>query len=358
MSITSLAAVFDGTHGCVSLQQIDVPLLQAGQVLVRVEGCTLCGSDIHSIEGRRSVPVPTVLGHEIVGHIAEWGEGFTPADFTGKPLKIGDRVTWAVVANCRECFYCQRDLPQKCLNAVKYGHEAFRPGMELLGGLAEYCLLTAGTTIVRLPKDLPLEVVCPASCATATIASALENHQVADRVVLIAGAGLLGLTACAMVSVQGAAKIIAVDPQSERRTKALEFGATHTVTPEEVPQLISTLTHGYGADLAIELSGATSAFQSLLASLRMGGSLALVGAVFPVDPVSLPMERIVRRNLSLQGIHNYAPRHLQQAVEFLTTATDRFPFRDIVQHWYPLQEISQAIAASKRACNVRVGVKP
>ena len=108
----------------------------------------------------------------------------------------------AVVANCGECFDCQRNLPQKCSNAVKYGHEAFRLGMELLGGLAEYCLLTTGTAIVRLPEDLLLEVICPASCATATIASALENHQVADRVVLVTGAGLLGLTACAMASMR------------------------------------------------------------------------------------------------------------------------------------------------------------
>jgi len=69
------------------------------------------------------------------------------------------------------------------------------------------------------------------------------------------------------------------------------------------------------------------------------------------------MERIVRRNLTLQGIHNYAPRHLQQAVDFLTTARDRFPFREVVRHCYPLQDIKQVVAAAKMSCNVRVGVK-
>ncbi|MCA9036855.1 MAG: zinc-binding dehydrogenase [Planctomycetaceae bacterium] len=240
---------------------------------------------------------------------------------------------------------------------MKYGHEAFRLGMELLGGLAKYCLLTTGTAIVRLPEDLPLEVICPASCATATIASALENHQVADRVVLVTGAGLLGLTASAMASMRGAATIIAIDPQAERRAKALEFGATHAISPEEAPDLIPPVTDGYGADLGIELSGAATVFQLLLASQRMGGCLTLVGAVFPGDPVSMPMERIVRRNLTLQGIHNYAPRHLQQAVDFLTTARDRFPFREVVRHCYPLQDIKQVVAAAKMSCNVRVGVK-
>src|SRR5262249_39058127 len=156
----------------VAVRKFATPAPQTGETLVTVLGCTLCGSDLHSVDGRRTVPVPTVLGHEIVGTIAAFGDASPQRDFAGRELRVGDRITWGIVASCGKCFLCCRGLPQKCAHAVKYGHESLRPGRELLGGLADHCLLTPGTAIVRLPEALPLGVACPASCATATIAAA------------------------------------------------------------------------------------------------------------------------------------------------------------------------------------------
>ncbi len=142
-------------------------------------------------------------------------------------------MTWAIVANCGDCFFCRRDLPQKCLKAVKYGHEAFRPGEELLGGVAEHCLLVRGTSIVAIPEELPLEVACPASCATSTIAAALEGAgDLQDRTVCVLGAGMLGLTACAMARSCGASSIVCVDQQ--------------TPTPGTVAGVRSDRGHGPG----------------------------------------------------------------------------------------------------------------
>ena len=234
----SLAAVFDGIPDQLELRRLPIPALQPSEILVRVLGCTLCGSDLHSVEGRRPVPVPTVLGHEIVGEIVEFAATGSNRDLAGRELKVGDRVTWAIVANCGHCFFCERGLPQKCLNAVKYGHEPFRNGRELLGGLAEHCLLVSGTGIVRLPDRMPLEVACPASCATATIAAALEAAgDLQGRHVCVIGAGMLGLTACAMARVEGADEIVCVDPNDARREQALSFGASRVATPVELASL-------------------------------------------------------------------------------------------------------------------------
>ena len=200
----SLAAVFDGIPRRLELREFPVPQPQGQEIVVRVHGCTLCGSDLHSYEGRRAVPVPTVLGHEIVGEIETLGESAPRFDLAGNSLQAGDRIVWAIVASCGECFYCRRGLPQKCQRAVKYGHEAFQPGRELLGGLAEHCLLVPGTAIVKLPDEIPLATACPASCATATIVAALEAAgDVRDRTVCVLGAGLLGLTASAMARAHG-----------------------------------------------------------------------------------------------------------------------------------------------------------
>ncbi|WP_406695032.1 zinc-binding dehydrogenase [Singulisphaera sp. Ch08] len=295
------------------------------EILVRVLGCTLCGSDLHSVEGRRSVPVPTVLGHEIVGEIVEFGKSGPTRDLAGQELKIGDRVTWAIVASCGHCDFCDRSLPQKCLNAVKYGHEPFRDGRELLGGLAEHCLLVAGTAIVRLPDRMPLEVACPASCATATIAAALEAAgDLQGRQVCVIGAGMLGLTACAMARVQGAAGIVCVEPNDLRREHALLFGASGVARPDELTAVAAEAVGRHGFDVVVELSGHPSAFEMVWPLIRVGGRLILVGSVFPAPPVSVSLEQIVRRHLTIRGIHNYAPRHLLAAVEFLSAHHGEF----------------------------------
>lgn len=357
MSAT-LAAVFDGVAGEVALRGIPTPLPRGGEILVRVLGCTLCGSDLHSFDGRRTVPVPTILGHEIVGEIVAFGDTATTVDLSGRTLQCGDRVTWAIVANCGACFFCRQGLPQKCLQAVKYGHEPLRPGAELRGGLAEHCLLAPGSSLVQLPEELPLSVVCPASCATATVFAALEAAgNLRDRTVCLFGAGMLGLTACAVAHTRGAREVVCIDPVPSRCERARQFGATHCVAPNEFAELAAAIGPP-GYDVAIELSGSTAAFESAWGTLRTGGTLVLVGAVFPGTPVPVSLEQIVRRHLTIRGVHNYAPRHLRMAVDFLADEQHHFPFADLVSHWYPLTQIAEAFAQSRQSTAIRIGVTP
>jgi alcohol dehydrogenase len=179
-----------------------------------------------------------------------------------------------------------------------------------------------------------------------------------NRTICITGAGLLGLTASAMACSRGAAAVIVCDVHEERRVRARLFGATHCVTPEQLPTVLEEVTGGHDADVGLEVSGAPAAFQTLWPNLRLGGSLVLVGAVFPSDPIPLAMEQIVRRNLTIRGIHNYGPRHLSQAVEFLKDAQHLYPFESIVAKWFPLQDVSAALNEAMNPKNIRVGVKP
>ncbi len=370
------AAVFEGHPGQLVLKSIPLPLLRDDEILVRVSGCTLCGSDLHSIDGRRAVPVPSVLGHEIVGEIADFGRLASRMDLSGQPIQVGDRVTWAIVAHCGSCFFCQRGLPQKCLRGVKYGHEAMRPGLELRGGLAEYCLLAPGTSVIKLNRDVPLEVTCPASCATATIAAALDaiGDELQSRNVCVFGAGMLGLTACAMLRCRGASEVVCVDPVAMRRELATSFGATQAIAPEQLSSrdhaaeaplnrgsstpapIISNLVP-FGFDAVIELSGSVAAIEAAIPLLRIGGTLVLVGSVFPTPAVPVLPEQIVRRQLTLKGVHNYAPRHLLQAVEFLATNHQRYPFASLVSQWLPLAAVPEHFAAGALKNSIRVGVK-
>jgi len=356
---TSLAAVFSGEAGKIELREITRPEPARGEILVRTLGCTLCGSDLHTFEGRRQAAVPTVLGHEIVGQIVAFGNEAPRQDLAGQSLQPGDRVSWSLVASCDDCFFCQRGLPQKCLNSVKYGHEALQPGRELLGGLAEHCLIVPGTSLVRLPEDLPLEVACPANCATATAAAAIEAAGALEGCsICILGAGLLGLTVSAMARTCGAVEVICVDVEPLRRAKATLFGASQAPSPAELAETVKQLTEGRGVDIAFELSGSPEAFAAAWPMVRTGGSFVVVGAVFPSSPVELPLEQLVRRHLTLRGIHNYAPHHLLRAIQFLHQHQQTFPFRELVSDWYPLSRVEQALRSARDISRIRVGVRP
>ena len=355
---TSLAAVFSGEPGHIELWEIPSPAPKPGEMLVSILGCTLCGSDLHTLTGRRQTPVPTILGHEIVGQIAAIGESTPRHDIAGNLLQPGDRVSWAIVASCGRCFFCERGLPQKCLRSIKYGHQAFEPGRELLGGLAEHCLLVPGTAVVRLPDDLPLAIACFANCATATAAAAIEAAgDLKGACVGILGAGLLGLTIAAMAKAGGAEEVICVDIHSTRREKAHSFGASRALPPGELPQAVAEATDSRGLDVAFEVSGAPSAFSAAWPLVRTGGTFIVVGSVFPSPPVELPLEQLVRRHLVLRGIHNYAPHHLLTAVDFLHRHQAEFPFQALVAKWHSLAQIEQAIDDAQDLNHLRIGVR-
>lgn len=351
------AAVFVEAERPLEIRSFAVPEPAAGETLVRVAACTLCASDLHTYSGRRTSPMPSILGHEIIGHIERFGPGTPQTDVAGQPLAVGDRVTWSVVASCGECFYCKRGLPQKCASMLKYGHEAIRSGRELTGGLAEYCLLAKGTAIVRLPDDLPDAVVCPTSCATATVSAALRvAGDIRERNVLVQGAGLLGLTACAQARSLGAAEVICCDLQRARLDRAMEFGATRVATPGELADTVRGATVGYGVDVALEITGAPAAFVDGLAQLRIGGTYVLVGAVYTMPPVPVSIEMLVRRQLTLRGVHNYAPEDLLAAVRFLD-AHREYAFESLVAEWLPLAEADRAFQVAERADALRIGVR-
>ncbi|MFM7522006.1 MAG: zinc-binding dehydrogenase [Planctomycetota bacterium] len=355
----STLALFAGAPGELSLERRPLPALGPGEILVRILGCTLCGSDLHTVAGRRSVAVPTVLGHEIVGEVAAFGPGAPRHDIAGTLLAEGTAITWAIVAGCGECFYCTHDLWPKCERGVKYGHDRAAAGSEFRGGLAEHCILVPGTAIVALPAGMALEVACPANCATATVVAALEAAgDLSGACVAILGAGLLGLTAAALAQARGARDVIVVDTRAGRAARAAEFGATAVGAPGDLPGLVAAATAGRGADVLLELTGATAALAGAWEQVRIGGTIVLVGAVSPDAPWRIVPERIVRRALSIRGIHNYSPRHLAAAVAFLATAQDRHPFASLVSAWYPLADVTAAFSAAAAGSHVRVGIRP
>ena len=332
--------------------------LAPGDVLVEVELATVCGSDIHTVLGQRTAQAPLVLGHEQVGRVVALGRGGAKTT-DGHRVTLGERVVWSVAVPCGRCARCRRGLPQKCLNLQKYGHERMRRGWELSGGFATHTHILDGTPLVRVPDDIPAEVLAPASCSTASVAAALEAASAIvpldGALVLIAGAGMLGLTATAMATDAGA-RVVVSDPLPERREAALAFGATAVADPSSLPAVLAKAGGRSAAPtIALELSGDPAAVRSLLGAVDVGGVLVLVGSVTTGPELGIIPEQLVRNLLTIRGVHNYAPRHLEQAVRFLTDAWQRYPFAEQVGETFALADVDRALATTSHP---RIAVRP
>lgn len=335
-------------------------------VLIAVEMSTICGSDIHTVQGRRHAPTPLVLGHESVGRIIAIGDdGARAAD--GAELHVGDRVVWSVTVSCGHCDRCVAGLTQKCRTLAKYGHARIEPRWELTGGFAGHVHLRAGTAIVRVPEALPAAALAPVSCATATAwagivrgaalrgrrrpdpspAASEESAVLAGERALVLGAGLVGLTA-AVIAAELGARVRIADPDPARRAFAERFGLT-AVTPDDVAE--------EGADLVIEASG--HAVRAALDAVDVGGAVVLLGSVFPADVVPLDAERIVRRLISVAGVHNYTGSELHAAAAFMAGRGRAHPFAEAVGAVHPLAAVDAALVqAAAPGAPLRVGLTP
>jgi putative phosphonate catabolism associated alcohol dehydrogenase len=319
-----------------------------GALLVRIDLATVCGSDLHTVEGRRPAPAPSVLGHEQVGTVVGVGPGGVRC-VDGSPVVPGMRVVWSVTASCGECGRCVRRMPHKCLRLRKYGHEPLSEDEPLTGGFATHCVVLPGTAVVAVPPEVPGEVAGPASCATATAAAAVAAAgPLRGRRVLVTGAGMLGLTATAMAAVAGA-RVVALDPDPARRGQALAFGASEVGDVSAGPEPV---------DVAMDFSGRSSAVQLCLDALTVGGRAVLVGSVAPDEDVALNPERMVRGLHTVTGVHNYRPEDLASAVRFLAGHHRAFPFASLVGRAYPLDQMDAAIDAAHRGPAPRQAVAP
>jgi alcohol dehydrogenase len=344
--------VFEGAGRPLQICSMPVPQPRRGEILVRNEYATLCRSDLSTYSGRRLEAVPTILGHEVVGRIVALGEQVPERDLLGFRLAIGDRLAWAIYASDPTHTMARRGLPQKVPGMLKYGHTELTAHCAWHGGLAEFTLLRAHTPIVRLGDDVPVQVAALTNCALATAAAALRlAGSVLDRRVLVLGAGALGLAAAAQAKVGGSRWVGVLDRDAERAELARRFGADAVGAAAAAGSLFD------GVDVAIDCTGHPDAMGTSLQLLAVGGIAVWVGAVAPVGTVAIDPERLVRRLLTVRGLHNYTADDLAAAAAFVQGNHRRFPFVELVQEEFALADAEAAFRCAEGGSVHRVGVR-
>jgi putative phosphonate catabolism associated alcohol dehydrogenase len=361
MSICCEYVSFDDTVRGFSHSSGFIPSLQPHEILVKILYTTLCRSDIYTYEGRRKEKSPTILGHEIVGTVAEFGNSHSRIDLRGNQIRIGDRITWAIYASDPEDIHSKRGIPQKAADLFKYGHEKVTPESCFHGGLSEYIILRKNTPVVLIKDDMPNSVAALINCSVATVSGSFRlAGSVKDKTVLISGVGMLGTIACAMAKHANAKKVIAFDQDQKRATNALSFGADHAIGSEMLESTandagISNALEG-GVDILLEFTGQPKAIMAAIAQLNVGGKAILVGSTFRQEDIRINAEMIIRKLLTIQGLHNYNEKDLIAAVAFMEAASHLYKFESFVEKGFSLSETTAAFEYAVKNNPYRVGI--
>jgi L-iditol 2-dehydrogenase len=321
--------------GLVRVEQVPVPEVADGEVLIKIAACGICGTDIKKIF-HAYVPPPQILGHELAGTVVAIGRGVTK-------WKLGDRVMSFHHIPCGKCFYCERRLFSQCKQYKTTGLTAgFTPNG---GGFAEYVKAmpwVADRGIVALPDDVTFEegtFIEPIN----TIAKAVQKARItAGETVLILGCGPIGLQLL-MVAKLERPNLYTSDPMAVRRAKSLTLGALESFDPTSGKLLeeIKARTDGRGADAVLVAVAHASVVVDALAAARPGGRVLLFAANDPVTRIEFPASAIGIDEKEILGSYSAAV-DIQEAAADLVLGK-KLPVMDIVTHRFPLARIQEGL---------------
>ncbi|MEO5888837.1 MAG: zinc-binding dehydrogenase [Ferruginibacter sp.] len=348
------AAVFNGYGLPFEFIERQVPFIKAGEILVKNLYTTLCGSDLHTFCGRRLEPPQVVLGHEIIGEILWIDPAHAHKDLRGETIAAGDRITWSIFSVPEAVTPPRPDMPQKSERLFKYGH-ALATGDDVFnGGLADYCVLLSNTAFIKISLDIPIKVAATISCAHSTVAGALRvAGEITGKRVMVFGSGLLGLSCVAMCKEAGASWVGLADNDNQRLQWGDKFEADavfqsgRDATAQRMPEV----------DIVFDMTGNPQAMKTGMDSLAVGGIAVWIGAVFTGEPVQVDAQMVVRKLLQIRGLHNYNYSDFLIATLFIENNYQKYPFEDLVEMEYSLDQVETAFEYARDHKPVRVGIR-
>jgi acryloyl-coenzyme A reductase len=308
------------------LRVVPVPEPGAGEVLVRVGACGVCGRDrVDRRGGYPGMRLPVTLGHEIAGTVVARGAGVDD-------LAVGDRVASLQSAPCGTCSECRVDRTNRCREPLTFGHK-------LDGGYAEYVAAPARAW-VRLPDGVPDEVGAMLACAVGTCLRALRDRaglRAGETVAITGAGGGLGLQAIQVARMLGG-RTIGVTTSADKEEAIRAAGAVEVVVAEggQLARRVRELTEGVGADVVLELVGAPL-LEASLRALRGGGRLVLVGNI-RAERVEINPGLIIVRELAVLGSAMETRADLEETVALAATGR----LAPVVGHRFPLERALDA----------------
>jgi L-iditol 2-dehydrogenase len=384
MSAPNVLAATLVEPGRYEIREYPLPDPVPGCLLVKIEVSGICGTDKHTYQGYvgqyggsgkpRAVPFPIIQGHENVGTIAAIGGDGRYTDFEGISLKIGDRVIVGPNVSCGTCYYCRHDFPYYCCeNTVDYGNNiSAKDPPHLFGGWSQYLYVVPGSFLVKVPDELPSEIAVLTEIMAVTVGldrakqiSAFPNESLRfDDTVVVLGVGPLGICFVMKARMLGAGTIVAVDLSDYRLEFARKLGADYVINAgktnaDERLAQVRELTHGRGADVAVECAGVPAAVRESLELLRVGGLLVEAGNFSDMGEVSIsPHRHLCAKNVRILGVGGEEPAAYGPSMRQMARYMRHYPLKEFVTHRFALRQVEAAMKQSMAADSMKVVIDP
>ncbi len=316
-----------------SLDEINSPASpKAGEVLLKVLGAGICGTDLHIFKWHpfaHRMKLPTVLGHEMCGIVEAVGEGVTR-------VKVGVRVSVESHVPCGMCYTCHRGWSHVCPN-TRY------PGVDFDGGFASSTCLPE-SIVWPIPDQIDTRSAAMMEPLGIAVHASLESSGVSGQNVVIAGCGPIGLMNVAVARALGANRVIATDVNPLRLEMAIRMGADRAVdvSKEDPADVVRDLTRGCGADVVIEYSGQAASLVKAPELVTNGGEIRLIGV--PEGAIALNLEPWLFKGLRILNLHG---RRLfsSWAVSTRLLVENKIDIKPLVSHVLPITDAKKGFSA-------------
>src|SRR6267143_1790019 len=282
IGVGNMKALLLAEYRRLEIADLPTPAAGAGEVLIRVGACGICGSDVHGYDGSsgRRIP-PIVMGHEAAGRIAAVGAGVTG-------LVEGDRVTFDSTIYCGACGYCQRGEVNLCDHRQVLGVSC--GDYSRAGAFAEFVAVPA-RVVYKLPESISFAEAAMLEAAAVAIHAVSLAKISTESTLLVVGAGTIGVLILQALRAAGCKRVFVSDVDATRLKMAKELGASDVLSAEgDTVAAILQRTGGVGVDVAMEAVGRDETVKAAIASVRKGGTVVLVGNISPTAP--LPLQKV------------------------------------------------------------------
>jgi L-iditol 2-dehydrogenase len=345
------AGVYRGA-GRAAAEFVPVPEIAAGEVLIRVAACGICGTDIKKIQHGFIAP-PQIFGHEVAGTVVALGSGVSR-------WKVGDRVVSFHHVPCQNCFYCRRRLFSQCAAYKKVGLTAgFDPNG---GGFAEYVRAMPWIVehgMVEIPPGVQFEEATFVEPVN-TCLKAIEKARVAaGETVLVMGQGPIGLLLMMVARLAGAA-VFTSDPMPDRRMMSLRLGAAAAFDPAEgrLGDEIRNHTEGRGADAVVVAAPIPALLAEALAAARPGGRVLLFAQNDPHMKMEFPAMAVGVEEKEIVGSYSAAVDRQEESARLVFSRV--LPVAELITHRFRLEQFAEALslAARPKGNSLKVVITP
>ena len=357
----------------IEVQEIPIPQLGDDDILVKVEGAGICGTDVHEWKGDPFGLIPVILGHEGTGEVVYTGKN-VKCDTAGKPLKVGDKIVTSVLS-CGDCYAC-RMVPGRtnlCDNQGVFGligdKRGTAEGNRVNGWFADYMVIKGGYGVtyfqvneLNLKQRMILELAC-------VCVHALERSQKTGLLnfgskVLVQGCGPVGLVMITVLRAAGINHIVAVDGNEDRLKVAQRMGAKTTIcfrrpdedTLDKRVAKVKAVANNVGVDFAFQCTGAPVAAADIFSYIRRGGGLCEMGFFVNNGEYQInPHLAMCNKEIDIVGSWDYSAEDYPKTVAFLKQAAEmNIPIEELITHTFPLDKMNEAMETNVAQAGIKI----